>query len=274
MSTANPEIGKSVLAGGLLTNYLEEGSGPPLILIHGSGPGVTAYANWRLTIPKLAKHFSVVAPDMAGFGYTERKAGTQYNLDMWVNHILAFMDALQIPKAGFIGNSFGGGLTLALAARQPDRVDRFILLGAAGVEFTLTPGLDAVWGYTPSIEEMRRLVLTFAYDKSIITEDLVRSRYEASIRPGYQETFSQMFPAPRQSGIAMLATPEDQIRAVPHRALVIHGRDDQIVPLESSLRLHALLKHSDLHVFGECGHWTQIERRDDFAAIALDFFLR
>jgi len=274
MSTANPEIGKSVLAGGLLTNYLEEGSGPPLILIHGSGPGVTAYANWRLTIPKLAKHFRVVAPDMAGFGYTERKAGTQYNLDMWVNHILAFMDALQIPKAGFIGNSFGGGLTLALAARQPDRVDRFILMGAAGVEFTLTPGLDAVWGYTPSIEEMRRLVLTFAYDKSIITEDLVRSRYEASIRPGYQETFSQMFPAPRQSGIAMLATPEDQIRAVPHRALVIHGRDDQIVPLESSLRLHALLKHSDLHVFGECGHWTQIERRDDFAAIALDFFLR
>ncbi len=274
MNTQNPEIGKSVIAAGLNTNYLEEGSGPPLILVHGSGPGVTGYANWRLTIPVLARKFRVIAPDMAGFGYTERKPGMVYNLDLWVEHLIGFLNALNIQQAGFVGNSFGGALTLALAARHPDRVSRFVLMGAAGVEFELTPGLDAVWGYEPSVEGMRKLVHSFAYDTAFITDDLVRSRYEASVRPGFHETFSSMFPAPRQAGIRMLATPEDAIRALPHEVLVIHGRDDQIIPLSSSLRLHALLQHSDLHVFGECGHWTQIERKDRFAPLVSDFFSR
>ena len=121
---------------------------------------------------------------------------------------------------------------------------------------------------------MRQLVHLFAYNKAIITDDLVRSRYEASIRPGFQETFSSMFPVPRQAGIKMLATPEDAIRALPHEVLVIHGRDDQIIPLASSVRLHSLLRHSDLHVFGECGHWTQIERKDRFASMVAEFFSR
>ncbi len=274
MSTPDPEIGKSVLAAGLKTNYLEAGSGPPLILVHGSGAGVTAYANWRLTIPVLAKKFRVIAPDLAGFGYTERKPGAVYNLDLWLEHLVGFMDALDIQQAGFVGNSFGGGLTLALAARHPERLSRFVLMGSAGLEFELTPGLDAAWGYEPSLEGMRQLVHLFAYDKAIITDDLVRSRYEASIRPGFQETFSSMFPVPRQAGIKMLATPEDAIRALPHEVLVIHGRDDQIIPLASSVRLHSLLQHSDLHVFGECGHWTQIERKDRFASMVSDFFSR
>ena len=274
MSTPDPEIGKSVLAAGLKTNYLEAGSGPPLILVHGSGAGVTAYANWRLTIPVLAKKFRVIATDLAGFGYTERKPGAVYNLDLWLEHLVGFMDALDIQQAGFVGNSFGGGLTLALAARHPERLSRFVLMGSAGLEFELTPGLDAAWGYEPSLEGMRQLVHLFAYNKAIITDDLVRSRYEASIRPGFQETFSSMFPVPRQAGIKMLATPEDAIRALPHEVLVIHGRDDQIIPLASSVRLHSLLRHSDLHVFGECGHWTQIERKDRFASMVSDFFSR
>lgn len=274
MSTHDPEIGKSILAGGLKTNYLEEGDGPPIVLVHGSGPGVTGYANWRLTIPVLARKFRVIAPDLAGFGYTERKPGVTYNLNFWLDHLVGFLDALGIKQAGFVGNSFGGGLTLALAARHPDRVSRFVLMGSSGLEFELTPGLDGAWGYEPSLEGMRKLVHSFAHDASIVTDDLVRSRYEASIRPGFHETYSRMFPAPRQSGIKMLATPEEVIRALPHKVLVIHGRDDQIVPLSSSVRLHSLLKHSDLHVFGECGHWTQIERRDQFSAMVSDFFSR
>jgi 2-hydroxymuconate-semialdehyde hydrolase len=274
LSNNDPEIGKSVIAAGLKTNYIEEGSGSPIILLHGSGPGVTGYANWRLTIPVLAKKFRVIAPDIAGFGYTERKPGAEYNLDLWVRHLIGFMDALGIEKAGFVGNSFGGGLALALAARHPNRVDRFVLMGSAGTEFQLTPGLDAVWGYEPSVEGMRGLVHSFAYDTAFITDDLVRSRYEASIRPGFHETYSQMFAAPRQPRIAMLATPEADIRAIPHQALIIHGRDDNIVPLSASLRLHSLLKHADMHIFGECGHWTQIERKDRFAALVLDFFSR
>ncbi len=271
MTSSDPEIGKTLVANGIATNYLEQGSGKPVILLHGSGPGVTAYANWRLTIPVLARSFRVLAPDIAGFGYTERKPGARYELDDWVAHVLGFMDAAGVERASFVGNSFGGALTLALAARFPQRVERMVLMGAAGTEFELTPGLDAAWGYEPSIENMRALVKLFAYDTSFATDELIRTRYEASVRPGYQESFSQMFPAPRARHVKALATPDAQLRSIAQRTLIIHGRDDRIVPMASSLRLHSLLIHSDLHVFGECGHWTQIEKKDQFAAMVAAF---
>jgi len=272
MSDTNPEIGKSVVAAGLKTNYMEAGQGEPVILIHGSGPGVTAYANWRFSIPVLAQKYRVLAPDIAGFGYTERKPDTNYKLDFWVQHLTEFMDAVGVKRARFVGNSFGGGLTVALAARHPDRVERLVLMGAAGVEFEMTPGLEAVWGYDPSLENMRKIVKTFAYDTGFITEDLIKSRYEASVRPGYHESYAKIFDAPRQRHIKALATPEADIRKITQPALVIHGRDDRIVPLSNSLKLHSLIQKSDLHVFGECGHWTQIEKKDQFAKLVMDFF--
>lgn len=272
MNNNDPEIGKTIMAAGLKTNYLEAGEGEPVVLIHGSGPGVTAYANWRLVIPVLAQKYRVLAPDIAGFGYTERKADTAYSLDFWVRHLVEWMDAAGVKKARFIGNSFGGALTLAIASRHPELVDRFVLMGAAGVEFELTPGLDAVWGYEPSVENMRRVVMSFAYDTSAMTDDLIRSRYEASIRPGFHESYSSLFQEPRQRHIQALATPDADIRKLLQRALIIHGRDDKIVPLANSYKLHALIEHSDLHVFGECGHWTQIERREQFAKLVMDFF--
>lgn len=272
MTQSDPEIGKTVIAAGLKTNYLEAGQGDPVILIHGSGPGVTAYANWRFTIEPLAQKYRVLAPDIAGFGYTERKSDQQYSLDFWVKHLTEWMDAVGVKKARFIGNSFGGSLTLAIASRYPERVESFVLMGAAGVEFELTPELDAIWGYEPSIENMRKIVMSFAYDTSMMTDDLVRSRYEASVRPGYHESFSKMFEVPRQRHIKALATPDDKIRKIPHRAMVVHGRDDKIVPPTNSTKLHSLLKNSDLHMFSNCGHWTQIERKNDFNKLVLDFF--
>lgn len=272
MSETNPEIGKSVVAAGIKTNYLEAGEGDAVILIHGSGPGVTAYANWRLSIPVLAQKYRVLAPDIAGFGYTERKADQVYDLDFWVRHLVEFMDAVGVRKAKFVGNSFGGALTLALTTRHPERVEKFVLMGAAGVEFELTPGLDAVWGYQPSFDAMKQIVKTFAYDTSFVTDDLIKSRYEASVRPGYHESYARIFAAPRQPIIKAMATPEAQIRKITQPALVIHGRDDQIVPLSNSFKLHSLIPKSDLHVFGQCGHWTQIEKKDQFVKLVMDFF--
>lgn len=268
----NPEIGKSVVAADIKTNYLEAGQGDPVILIHGSGPGVTAYANWRLSIPVLAQKYRVLAPDIAGFGYTERKADQVYDLDFWVRHLVEWMDAVGVRQAKFVGNSFGGALTLALTARHPERVEKLVLMGAAGVEFDITPGLDAVWGYQPSLENMREIARSFAYDARLITDDLVKSRYEASVRPGYHESYSRIFAAPRQPMIKAMATPEADIRKIAQPALVIHGRDDRIVPLSNSYKLHSLIEQSDLHVFGQCGHWTQIEKKDQFIKLVMDFF--
>lgn len=269
--SSNPEIGKSVRANGIATNYHDAGAGLPVVLIHGSGPGVTAWANWRLVIPALSAQFHVLAPDIVGFGYTERPASARWEMSYWVDHMIGFLDALALARVAIVGNSFGGGLALALAIAQPERVSRLVLMGSSGVGFTMTPGLDDVWGYTPSPANMRRLVEMFAYDKSIVTDDLVRLRYEASIRPGYQESYSAMFPAPRQRHVAALASSEEKVAALPHETLVIHGRDDQIVPLEASLKLARLIPRAELHIFNRCGHWTQIEKNRRFCRLVADF---
>jgi 2-hydroxymuconate-semialdehyde hydrolase len=270
----NPEIGKSISVGGIATNYIEAGdaANPPLILIHGSGPGVTAFANWRGVIPDFAHSFHCFAPDTLGFGYTEFPAEIQgFDMDRWVAHLVGFMDALGIAKAHFIGNSYGGALTLALAARHPERVVKIVLMGAAGLNFPLTEGLERVWGYQPSLGAMRDLMTAFAHDPSLVKEEIVQSRYEASIRPGAQEAFSSLFPEPRQRWLEALATDEAKLSALLHPTLIIHGRDDVIVPLDCSLRFHQLIANSELHVFGGCGHWTQIEKRDRFVALVMPF---
>jgi len=269
--TDNPEIGQTIVAAGIETNYHDVGAGSPVLLIHGSGPGVTGWANWRLTLPELAPHVRAIAPDMVGFGYTERPADIEYRLDTWIAHAIGFLDALGLEQVDLIGNSFGGSLSLALAIRYPERVRRLVLMGAAGVEFPLTPGLDAVWGYTPSVESMRGLLDIFAYNRDLVSDDLAQMRYEASIRPGIQEAYSAMFPAPRQRWVEALASPEEAIRALPHETLIFHGRDDEVIPLATSLRFSELIERSQLHVFGRCGHWTQIEHAGRFSRLVVDF---
>ncbi len=269
---SNPEIGKTVSAGGIATNYHDAGNGAPVLLLHGSGPGVTAWANWRTVLPVLSGSFRVIAPDIVGFGYTERPADARYQMDYWVDHAVGLLDALDIEKTGIVGNSFGGGLALALAIRHPARVDRIVLMGSSGLEFELTPGLDAVWGYEPSVENMQALIKLFAHDQSIMTDDLVRMRFEASIRPGYQESYASMFPAPRQRHVAALAASEDALRVLENETLIVQGREDQVIPLDSSIRMHRLIPRSQLHVFGKCGHWTQIEQNARFCRLISDFF--
>ena len=267
----NPEVARSITAAGIRTNYHDLGSGAPVLLIHGSGPGVSAWANWRLLMAPLAERARVIAPDMAGFGYSERPAGFAYGMDAWVRQAVGLLDALGIARADLVGNSFGGGLALALAIRHPERVRRLVLMGSVGVPFELTPGLDAVWGYEPSLAAMRALLDIFAFDRSRVTDELAQLRYEASIRPGFQESFAAMFPAPRQRWVDALASPEADIRRIPHETLVVHGREDRVIPLANAYRLTELLPRVQLHVYGQCGHWTQIEHAARFARLVGDF---
>ncbi|CAB3752313.1 2-hydroxy-6-oxo-2,4-heptadienoate hydrolase [Burkholderia sp. MSh2] len=265
------EIAHSIRTGSFDTNYHDLGEGFPIVLIHGSGPGVTAWANWRLLMPKLAEHARVIAPDMSGFGFTERIPGQVHSIDAWVRQLADLLDALDVEQVDLVGNSFGGGISLAFAIRYPARVRKLVLMGSAGAPFTLTPGLDAVWGYTPSSENMRGILDIFAYDRTLVTDELAELRYRASIQPGFQESFASMFPAPRQRWVDSMANTEESLRQLKMPALIIHGREDRVVPLEASLTLFNWLEHAQLHVFGECGHWAQIEHAERFAKLVKDF---
>lgn len=273
MST-NPEIAHRIEAAGIQTNYHDQGSGEPVLLIHGSGPGVSAWANWRLTLPALAQQFRVIAPDMAGFGFSERQPDAVYNMDSWVAQAVGLLDALGLEKASVVGNSFGGALALALAIRHPERVSKLVLMGSVGVPFAITDGLDRVWGYQPSLANMKALLDIFAHDRALVTDELAGLRYQASIRPGFQESFARMFPAPRQQWVDAMASRLDDIRALPHPTLIIHGRDDKVIPLQNAYDLLGLIDHAELHVFGRCGHWTQIEHAATFNTLVGQFLAR
>ena len=274
-NNALPEIGQRISTGAFYSNVHDLGQGPPVLLLHGSGPGVSAWANWRLLLPVLARTRRVVAPDLLGFGYTERPAypadNAHYRMAVWVQQAVDLLDALGIEQTDLVGNSFGGALALALAIAHPKRVRRLVLMGSVGVPFPITPGLDAVWGYTPSITHMRELLDIFAFDRNLVTDELAKLRYQASIQPGFQESFAAMFPAPRQRWVDAMESSEQDIRALPHDTLIVHGREDQVIPLSNSLTLAQWITRAQLHVFGQCGHWTQIEHAARFARLVENF---
>lgn len=271
MGNANAEIGTTVRAGGIGTNLHDVGSGQPVVLIHGSGPGVTAWANWRTILPELSKTRRVVAPDLVGFGFTERPPGISYGLQTWVDHVIGVLDALELDRVDLVGNSLGGAVALALAIKFPQRVRRLVLMGSGGPKSTITEGLEAVWGYEPSVANMRVVLDYLAYDRSRVTDDLAKLRYEASVRPGHQESFAAMFPSPRQVRLDELSIPDHELQSIPHETLLVHGREDRVIPVETSIRLNRLLKSSQLHVFGKCGHWVQIEQTRGFISQVENF---
>ena len=270
----SPEIGKSCAIAGATINYHDLGQGEPLLLIHGSGPGVSAWANWRGVMPDLSTQFRVIAPDMIGFGHSRSEVVPQFDVDRWVGQVVALLDALGLDRVNVVGNSFGGAIALHLARRHPGRVHRLALMGAVSLSFQLTRGLDLVWGYRPSPEAMRDLMKVFAHDQSLISEDLIASRYQVSMQRGMDKVYESLFPAPRQRWVEALAHSEEQLREVKQPTLIMHGREDQVIPLEISLRLMSILPNPTLLVFGNCGHWTQIEKREAFIGAVTDFMHR
>lgn len=262
-------MGARIAAAGIETNYHDSGSGAPVILLHGSGPGVSAWTNWKRVMPALAEDFRVLAPDMAGFGYTERKPDQVYDIKHWVIQLIGFMDALGIAKASLVGNSFGGSLAIAAAARHPDRFDRLVLMGTPCGPFMMTPGLCAGWDYTPSPENMRSVMAHFPHDPAFITDELVADRYAASQIPGAQEGLRKLLAKPSDEGDTPLSGMPEAIAAkIIHPTLVLHGREDRVIPLELGMRIAHAVPDAQMHIFGQCGHWVQAERFDDFVALA------
>lgn len=272
---AIPEIGQRISTGAFYSNVHDMGNGAPVLLLHGCGPGMSAWANWRLLLPVLAQTRRVLAPDLLGFGYTDRPAepgdNAHYRMDKWVQQAVDLLDSLGIAQTDLVGNSFGGALALALAIKHPQRVRRLVLMGSVGVPFAITAGLDAVWGYTPSIRRMRELLDISAFDRKLVTGALAQLRYQVSIQRGFQESFAAMFPEPRQRWVDAMASSEPDIRALPHETLIVHGREDQVIPLSTSLTLAQWIDRSQLHVFGRCGHWTQVEHAARFARLVENF---
>jgi pimeloyl-ACP methyl ester carboxylesterase len=271
MTVTTEQPGSTIEVNGIATNYHDAGSGDPVLLLHGSGPGVSAWANWQHTIPALAEHHRVLALDLVGFGNTERPNDIRYSAETWVDHVWGFLDAMQIERASIVGNSLGGFLALAMAIKRPERLNRMVLLGTPGPGMKPTEGLAAMRTYEPSYEAMEELLIKyFAVDPSIITPELVQLRHEASIAPGAFETYRKMEINPKTAASDLGIEVADYARiATP--TLIVHGREDRVIPVEVGINLMNTLPNADLHVFSRCGHWIQVERAVEFSAVVDQF---
>jgi 2-hydroxymuconate-semialdehyde hydrolase len=244
----------------------ETGSGqPPVLLLHGSGPGVSAAANWRPVIPALRATRRVIAPDQLGFGATATGDKHTYGRAAWTEHALALLGELGVGQCDIIGNSMGGAIALSLAVARPELVRRVVLMGTMGVAMALPPGLRTIWSYRPSVDAMREVIGLFAYNRALITDELVQLRYEASLNPPVRYSWEAMFPVPQQRWVDDLALSGAELTSVGQPVLLVHGRDDQVVPWRSSSApMLDLLPDGRLHLIGGCGHWTMIEKTAEF----------
>lgn len=261
-------------------NRMGEGNGQAILFLHGSGPGVTAWANWQYALPFFGSRYDALAPDLIGFGASSHPdpppSGMRAWMRLWVDQVLSLLDALGIRQAHLVGNSMGGAVALHLVTEAPERFGKVVLMGPAGAPVRLTPELDRVWGFyeDPSPGAMAQIFRWFTYDDGFLRdrlEAITRARFEAAMDPAVRRSFTAMFPRPRQEHLDQLVVPVAALRRVPNPVLIVHGRDDRIVPVEGSYHLLQHLPDVRLHVLGRCGHWTQIEHPDTFHRLLQDF---
>jgi 2-hydroxymuconate-semialdehyde hydrolase len=249
------------------TAYLDEGSGPAILLLHGSGPGASANANWSRTIPALKEARRVIASDLTGFGDSTAGPDTVFSVANWAKQSFALMDALKIDTFSIIGNSLGGRIALEMALDQPKRIEKMVLMGSGGLMLQPTPHLQKLRTYKPSLEAMRELIHDcFLYDPSLSSEQLVEDRYKASAATF--ANYERMFSADRST---MVLAP-DVIATITTPSLVVHGREDKVIPPDNGVQMSRLLPDADLVIFKHCGHWAQFERAADFNVQVRHFF--
>lgn len=264
-------------------HYHEAGSGPPLVLIHGSGPGVTGWANFRGNLPVFAEHYRCLIIDLPGYGGSDPVEGIP--IPAAAEAVLRFMDGLGIDKAHIIGNSLGGLVGSSLAAQHPGRVNRFVSIGGIGMSL-LAPfpaeGINLLVAFTenPSRERLIEWLQSMVFDKSLVTEDLIEERWARATEPVTLATSRKLYSRAAMENLTKMMRapgaplPFAHLPAIQAPTLVTWGRDDRVSPVDMALIPMRLIPKCELHIFYDCGHWAMIERKAEFESVTLAFLDR
>ncbi len=274
-ASADAILRRSLDVDGRRTSLLEAGSGPPVLLLHGSGPGVSAASNWGPVIPALAEHHRVYAFDFTGFGESEQAPERSYDIKLWQRQLFGVLDALELESVPMVGNSFGGAMALAAAMRRPERVARLVLMGTPVGDYPLTDGLRGGREFDGTREHLKEILSCFPFDPALISHALIDGRFGAATRPGASDALRALIPEPAAEGETIVhGIPEKHLAGVSAPTLVLHGREDRVVPFNLGLALLHGIPDAELHAFGQCGHWVQVERSTDFVRLTLEFLAR
>lgn len=264
----------------LRLHYHEAGVGndTTIVLLHGGGPGASSWSNFARNIPVLAQRFHVLAVDQPGYGRSDKPTEHPQYFVHSSSALKDLLDTLGITdRVHLLGNSLGGGAAVRFALDHPERAGRLVLMGPGGLSVNLfapdpTEGVKNLgrFSYEPTRENLEAFLRIMVFDQSLITPELVEERFASASTPeslaaakAMGKSFSS---AEFEKG--MLWRDAYKLR---QRVLLIWGREDRVNPLDGALVALKMIPRAQLHVFGGCGHWAQLEKFDEFNRLTVDF---
>jgi len=277
-------------ANGLRLHYYDSGSargndsgsagGTPVVLLHGGGPGASAWSNFGRNLPVFADHFRTLMPDQPGFGRSAKPPVTGHYFTFAADALAGLLTKLGIERVHLVGNSLGGGTAVRFALRFPERAGRLVLMGPGGLSLNVfapdpTEGVRRLTDFAappgPSREKLAAFLRTLVFDQRLVTDELVEERFAAASDPEALAAMASMgasFFDPAHAEEGLLWREAHRLR---NQVLLIWGREDRVNPLDGALVALKVIRRAQLHVFGGCGHWAQLEKFDEFNQLAISF---
>ena len=281
-AAAEQDLREIAVPAGVL-RYYDAGEGPTLLFLHGSGPGVTGWRNFRGVLPTFVERFRCLILEFPGFGVSDDFGG--HPMVTAQGAVSPFLDALGVDRVDIVGNSMGGGVGINFAIHHPDRIGKLVTIGGIGTNiFSPGPseGIRLLQEFTeePTRQRLVDWLNSMVYDQSLVTEQLIEERWKlatdpetlASARRMYgKAAFAQMMAMMKAADVPM---PWAQMHRVAAPTLLTWGRDDRVSPLDMALIPMRTIPNAELHVFPNCGHWAMIEAKDAFESAVMAFLTR
>lgn len=278
------EATSRVLVGARKVHYHRAHEGSGLLLLHGSGPGVSGWANFGPNVPAFSEHFSVVIPDLPGFGDSYHPELPVPYFAVASDAVVRVLDAEGLDQVDVVGNSLGGAIAVHLALEHPDRVRNLVLMGPGGVSPPLlaplpTEGIRLLIEFceNPNRDRLVRWMRAMVGDQAFLTDDRVEQRWQAASAPGaidFIRDFMRMAMSPNSAPQGDSPPLWARLGELNTRTLLTYGGDDRVTPLDGALHPLRNIRNAELHVFPNCGHWAMQERQRDFERVVMEFLTR
>jgi 4,5:9,10-diseco-3-hydroxy-5,9,17-trioxoandrosta-1(10),2-diene-4-oate hydrolase len=278
-TTVDGIVSTTIAVGARAIHLVEAGDGPPVLMLHGGGPGASGVSNYSRNVAALARRFRVLVPDLPGYGRSTKGLSRIDPFGELAESMLGLLGELGIRRAAVVGNSLGGACALRMALERPERVSRLVLMGPGGIGTSRrlpTPGLKRLFNYYggigPTIEKMRAFLQgDLVYDGGAITEDLVHARFEASIDPEVLANPPLLRPQGLAALLRMDLTRDPRLAGLQVPTLVLWGTEDRVNRPGGGGFLQRRMPNCDLYLFSRTGHWVQWERAEEFNSATATF---
>jgi 2-hydroxymuconate-semialdehyde hydrolase len=254
-------------------HYMEGGSGFPLLLIHGSGPGASSIGNWQRILEPLAKKYHVFAMDLIGFGRSGRLAKPPYfDMALWQRQAEAMIGMMPGAAIGLLGHSISGALALRLAASEK-RISRLMTTGSMGARFAVNDSTRLCWTFPKDVAALRKTAEMLIFNHSYITDAYMQNRIKTLFDDKeYAAYFTEMFARPAEETMEATLLTAEALARITIPVTMLHGRNDVAFPASVSLALAEKLPQANVLLLANCSHSVALEQSAQLLA-QLDLLL-